>query len=61
MEFKNEQTGMLAQVSDCDHRGFSFVVTLTDMDSGCLVGRRYCLTLDQAVEFSEKCTREVAA
>jgi len=31
-----------------------------DMDSGCLVGRRYCLTLDQAVAFSEKCTREVA-
>jgi hypothetical protein len=57
MEFKNTDTGMLARVSDCDHRGFAFVVTLTDMDSGCLVTRRYCLTLDQAVAYAQKCTR----
>ena len=56
MEFKNIDTGMLAQVSPCDHRGFAFVVTLTDMDSGCLVTRRYCLTREQAVTFAKKAT-----
>ena len=61
MDFKNFDTGMRARVSECDHRGFSWVVTLTDMDSGCLVGRRYAPTLAQALAYAQKCTRWVAA